>query len=80
MCLVWITPRTRPAGQMHGSAWHAAPAAKSPPTVDIIGVAALVGAYRSATKARASRTNGRLGGRPRTPRAAAERRRAKVSR
>ena len=34
-------------------------------TVDILGVAALVGAHRSATKARASRVNGRLGGRPR---------------
>jgi hypothetical protein len=34
-------------------------------TVDILGVAALVGARRSARKARASRTNGRLGGRPR---------------
>jgi predicted RNase H-like HicB family nuclease len=33
--------------------------------VDIVGVAALVGAQRSATKARASRANGRLGGRPR---------------
>ena len=32
--------------------------------VDIVGVAALVGAQRSATKARASRANGRLGGRP----------------
>jgi hypothetical protein len=32
--------------------------------VDIVGVAALVGARRSATKARASRANGRLGGRP----------------
>jgi len=32
--------------------------------VDIVGVAALVGAGRSATKARASRANGRLGGRP----------------
>lgn len=30
--------------------------------VDIVGVAALVGARRSATKARASRANGRLGG------------------
>jgi predicted RNase H-like HicB family nuclease len=46
--------------------------------VDIVGVAALVGAHRSATKARASRANGRLGGRPRT--AAAARRRAKASR
>jgi hypothetical protein len=36
--------------------------------VDIVGVAALVGARRSATKAHASRTNGRLGGRPRTRR------------
>ncbi len=33
--------------------------------VDIVGPAALVGARRSATKARASRENGRLGGRPR---------------
>ena len=33
--------------------------------VDIVGVAALVGARRSASKARASRSNGRLGGRPR---------------
>ena len=34
-------------------------------TVDIVGPAALVGAHRSTTKARASRENGRLGGRPR---------------
>ncbi len=34
-------------------------------TVDIVGVAALVGSHRSPTKARASRANGRLGGRPR---------------
>ena len=47
--------------------------------VDIVGVAALVGAHRSATKARASRNNGRLGGRPRTAAAAAQRR-AKASR
>src|SRR5262245_38520372 len=33
--------------------------------VAIVGVAALVGARRSADKARASRANGRLGGRPR---------------
>lgn len=32
--------------------------------VDIVSVAALVGAKRSATKARASRANGQLGGRP----------------
>ena len=46
--------------------------------VDIVGVAALVGAQRSATKARASRTNGRLGGRPRA--AGLAKRRAKASR
>jgi hypothetical protein len=33
--------------------------------VDIVGVAALIGARRSTVKARASRANGRLGGRPR---------------
>ena len=33
--------------------------------VTVVGVAALVGARRSADKARASRANGRLGGRPR---------------
>ena len=48
-------------------------------TVDILGVAALVGAHRSATKARASRTNGRLGGRPRKTDTAA-RSRVKASR
>jgi hypothetical protein len=32
--------------------------------VTVVGVAALVGARRSAVKARASRVNGRLGGRP----------------
>jgi hypothetical protein len=42
--------------------------------VDIVGVAALVGARRSVMKARASRTNGRLGGCPRTAGAAAQRR------
>ena len=36
-----------------------------PTHVHIVGPAALVGAHRSATKARASRQNGRLGGRPR---------------
>ncbi|HKE83211.1 MAG TPA: type II toxin-antitoxin system HicB family antitoxin [Vicinamibacterales bacterium] len=33
--------------------------------VDIVGAAALAGAHRSTEKARASRANGRLGGRPR---------------
>jgi predicted RNase H-like HicB family nuclease len=46
--------------------------------VDIVGVAALVGAQRSTTKARASRANGRLGGRPR--KADAARSRAKGTR
>jgi hypothetical protein len=44
--------------------------------VDIVGVAALVAAHRSATKARASRTNGRLGGRPRSAGAVRQRRKA----
>jgi len=43
---------------------------KGRPKVDIVGVAALVGAHRSTTKARASRINGRLGGRPRKTEAA----------
>jgi predicted RNase H-like HicB family nuclease len=46
--------------------------------VDIIGVAALVGAQRTASKARASRANGRLGGRPR--KATTTERRAKSAR
>lgn len=36
-----------------------------PAKMTIVGVAALVGSRRSAAKARASRANGRLGGRPR---------------
>src|SRR5580765_6628369 len=44
--------------------------------VDIVGVAALLGAHRSATKARASRTNGRLGGRPRSAGVVRQRRKA----
>jgi hypothetical protein len=52
--------------------------ARQETTVDIVGVAALVGARRSATKARASRANGRLGGRPRKAGTAASR--AKPSR
>ena len=38
---------------------------RGPRKVDIVGVAALVGTHRSTGKARASRANGRLGGRPR---------------
>lgn len=41
--------------------------------VQIVGVAALLGAGRSATTARASRANGRLGGRPRKTRTTARR-------
>jgi predicted RNase H-like HicB family nuclease len=52
---------------------------KSKAKVEIVGVAALVGAQRSATKARASRANGQLGGRPRKT-AAATPRRAKAPR
>src|SRR5258708_1216980 len=37
--------------------------------VHIVGIAALLGAGRSAAKARTSRANGRLGGRPRKARA-----------
>ena len=44
--------------------------------VEIVGVAALVGAHRSTTKARASRANGRLGGRPRKTEAARSRTKA----
>ena len=44
--------------------------------VEIVGVAALVGAQRSATKARASRANGQLGGRPRKTTATPRRARA----
>jgi hypothetical protein len=46
--------------------------------VDIVGAAALVGSHRSPIKARASRANGRLGGRPR--KAEAARSRKKTSR
>jgi hypothetical protein len=44
--------------------------------VDIVGAAALVGAHRSTLKARASRANGRLGGRPRKTEAARSRKKA----
>jgi hypothetical protein len=47
--------------------------------VEVVGVAALIGAQRSAAKARASRANGRLGGRPRKT-AATTTRRAKATR
>lgn len=44
--------------------------------VDIVGAAALVGSHRSTIKARASRANGRLGGRPRKTEAARSRKKA----
>lgn len=47
--------------------------------VSVVGVAALVGARRSGAKARASRLNGRLGGRPRKP-ATGRSKRTKASR
>lgn len=37
------------------------------PSVEIVSVAALVGSQTSASKARAARANGRLGGRPKKP-------------
>ena len=46
--------------------------------ISVVGVAALVGAHRSEAKARASRANGRLGGRP--PKTAATRTSPKGSR
>ena len=49
---------------------------KGPQKVDIVGAAALVGSHRSTIKARASRANGRLGGRPRRTEAARSRKNA----
>jgi predicted RNase H-like HicB family nuclease len=45
-------------------------------SVEIVGVAALVGSKRTAAKARASRANGRLGGRPRKVGASTARKKA----
>jgi hypothetical protein len=45
-------------------------------TVDIVSAAALVGSHRSTIKARASRANGRLGGRPRKTESARSRKKA----
>ena len=55
-------PESRPEARVRVARFFTTPARTK---VDIVGPAALVGAYRSATKARASRQNGRLGGRPR---------------
>jgi hypothetical protein len=54
-------PGTRPDAQVRVARFSVGHKTK----VDIVGVAALVGARRSTSKARASRANGRLGGRPR---------------
>ena len=53
-------PDSRPAAQVRVARFSD----KGTGKVDIVGVAALVGARRSTTKARASRANGQLGGRP----------------
>ena len=68
-----------PASRPHARVRVARFSDRGKPKVDIVGVAALVGAQRSATKARASRANGRLGGRPRKT-AASPPRRAKTPR
>lgn len=63
-------PASRPDARVRVARFSAKGKAK----VEIVGVAALVGARRSATKARASRANGRLGGRPRKSRSSSTRR------
>ncbi|HZT76391.1 MAG TPA: hypothetical protein VFA27_07025 [Vicinamibacterales bacterium] len=64
-----------PSGRSAAQVRVARVSGREKPVVQIVGVAALIGARRSATKARASRANGRLGGRPR--KTAAKRRRTK---
>jgi predicted RNase H-like HicB family nuclease len=54
-------PDSRPDVRVRVARFSAAARTK----LDIVGPAALVGAHRSTAKARASRENGRLGGRPR---------------
>ena len=56
-----VHPASRSDAQVRVARVSGGPATR----VDIVGVAALVGARRSASKARASRANGLLGGRPR---------------
>jgi predicted RNase H-like HicB family nuclease len=53
-------PTSRPAARVR----VARVSDRGKPRVSVVGVAALVGAKRSDAKARASRANGRLGGRP----------------
>jgi hypothetical protein len=64
-------PDSRPEARVRVARFSTATARTK---VDIVGPAALVGAHRSATKARASRENGRLGGRPRKAETAQSRR------
>ena len=68
-------PETRPAARVRVARFSDTGMTK----VDIVGVAALVGARRSAAKAFASRANGKLGGRPAT-KSTVSRRPRKVSR
>jgi hypothetical protein len=63
-------PDSRPEARVRVARFSTTPRTK----VDIVSPAALVGAHRSATKARASRENGRLGGRPRKAEAGQPRR------
>ena len=53
-----------PASRPHAWVRVARVSVREKAQVTVVGVAALVGARRSADKARASRANGRLGGRP----------------
>jgi len=53
-------PASRPEARVRVARFSAT----ADPKIEIVGVAALVGARRTPAKARASRANGRLGGRP----------------
>ena len=67
-----IHPATQPVARVRVARFSD----KGQRTVDIVGAAALVGSHRSTIKARASRANGRLGGRPRKTEAARSRKKA----
>ena len=56
---------THRASRPHARVRVARVSDREKPRISVVGVAALVGATRSDAKARASRANGRLGGRPR---------------
>jgi predicted RNase H-like HicB family nuclease len=55
---------THPASRPDARVRVARVSDREKPRISVVGVAALVGARRSRAKARASRANGRLGGRP----------------